>query len=68
MLERRETPLDPLRALRQHAQDRRSSGDLPGGVPEFDLGTAAALSVMVLVILLVINVAQLRFLRRGAEE
>ena len=34
----------------------------------FDLGTAAALSVMILVVLLVINVAQFRFLRRGAEE
>jgi len=35
---------------------------------QFDLGTAAALSVMVLVVVLVINVAQLRFLRRGPEE
>jgi multiple sugar transport system permease protein len=33
----------------------------------FDLGTAAALSVVVLGSLLVINVAQFRFLRRGAE-
>jgi multiple sugar transport system permease protein len=33
----------------------------------FDLGTAAALSVVVLAALLVINVAQFRFLRRGAE-
>jgi multiple sugar transport system permease protein len=35
---------------------------------QFDLGTAAALAVMVLVVLLVINVAQFRFLRRGAED
>jgi multiple sugar transport system permease protein len=34
----------------------------------FDLGTAAALSVVVLVALLVINVAQFRFLRRGVED
>ena len=34
----------------------------------FDLGTAAALSVMVLVVLLVLNIAQFRFLRRGAED
>jgi multiple sugar transport system permease protein len=34
----------------------------------FDLGTAAALSVMVLVVLLVVNVAQFRFLRRGVED
>jgi multiple sugar transport system permease protein len=33
----------------------------------FDLGTAAALSVVVLLALLVINIAQFRFLRRGAE-
>lgn len=35
---------------------------------QFDLGTAAALSVVVLVVLLVINVGQFRFLRRGVEE
>jgi multiple sugar transport system permease protein len=35
---------------------------------QFDVGTAAALSVMVLVVLLVINVAQFRFLRRGVED
>jgi multiple sugar transport system permease protein len=34
----------------------------------FDLGTAAALSLTVLVALLVINIAQFRFLRRGAED
>lgn len=34
----------------------------------FDLGTAAALSVMVLVVLLAINIAQFRFLRRGTDE
>jgi multiple sugar transport system permease protein len=34
----------------------------------FDLGTAAALSVVVLVALLVINIAQFRFLRRGAGD
>jgi multiple sugar transport system permease protein len=34
----------------------------------FDLGTAAALSVMVLVVLLVLNIAQFRFLHRGAED
>ncbi|HLT62545.1 MAG TPA: sugar ABC transporter permease [Microlunatus sp.] len=33
----------------------------------FDLGSAAALSVVVLVALLLINVAQFRFLRRGVE-
>ncbi|HEY8472423.1 MAG TPA: sugar ABC transporter permease [Natronosporangium sp.] len=33
----------------------------------FDLGSAAALSVMVLVALLIINFAQFRFLRRGVE-
>nr|WP_203453950.1 sugar ABC transporter permease [Jiangella aurantiaca] len=35
---------------------------------QFDLGAAAALSVMVLIVLVVINIAQFRFLRRGAEE
>jgi multiple sugar transport system permease protein len=34
----------------------------------FDLGTAAALSVVVLLALLVINIAQFRFLRRGADQ
>jgi len=34
---------------------------------QFDLGAAAALSVMVLVVLLVINVTQFRLLRRGVE-
>jgi multiple sugar transport system permease protein len=34
----------------------------------FDLGTAAALSVVVLLVLLAINVVQFRLLRRGAEE
>jgi multiple sugar transport system permease protein len=34
----------------------------------FDLGTAAALSVVVLIVLLVINITQFRFLRRGVEE
>jgi multiple sugar transport system permease protein len=34
----------------------------------FNLGTAAALSVMVLVVLLVINITQFRFLRRGVED
>lgn len=34
----------------------------------FDLGTAAALSVVVLIALLVINIAQFRFLRRGVED
>jgi multiple sugar transport system permease protein len=34
----------------------------------FDLGTAAALSVVVLLVLLVINIAQFRFLRRGADD
>lgn len=33
----------------------------------FDLGTAAALSVVVLIALLVINIAQFRFLRRGVD-
>jgi multiple sugar transport system permease protein len=33
----------------------------------FDLGSAAALSVVVLVALLVINIAQFRFLRRGVD-
>jgi multiple sugar transport system permease protein len=33
----------------------------------FDLGTAAALSVVVLLILLVINIVQFRLLRRGSE-
>jgi multiple sugar transport system permease protein len=33
----------------------------------FDLGSAAALSVLVLIALLVINIAQFRFLRRGAD-
>lgn len=35
---------------------------------QFDLGTAAALSIVVLLVLLVINIAQFRFLRRGVEE
>lgn len=34
----------------------------------FDLGTAAALSVVVLIALLIINIAQFRFLRRGVED
>jgi multiple sugar transport system permease protein len=34
----------------------------------FDLGTAAALSVVVLLVLLVINIGQFRFLRRGADD
>jgi multiple sugar transport system permease protein len=34
----------------------------------FDLGTAAALSVAVLLVLLVINIGQFRFLRRGVED
>lgn len=34
----------------------------------FDLGTAAALSVMVLVVLLVLNIAQFRLLRRGSDQ
>ena len=34
----------------------------------FDLGTAAALSVVVLLVLLVINIGQFRFLRRGVED
>jgi multiple sugar transport system permease protein len=34
----------------------------------FDLGTAAALSVVVLLVLLVINIGQFRFLRRGVDE
>ena len=34
----------------------------------FDLGTAAALSVVVLAVLLVINIAQFRYLRRGVED
>lgn len=34
----------------------------------FDLGSAAALSVVVLIVLLVINVGQFRLLRRGVEE
>ncbi|PZF86459.1 carbohydrate ABC transporter permease [Jiangella anatolica] len=34
----------------------------------FDLGSAAALSVVVLLVLLVINIAQFRYLRRGADE
>jgi multiple sugar transport system permease protein len=34
----------------------------------FDLGTAAALSVIVLVVLLVINIAQFRYLRTRPEE
>lgn len=34
----------------------------------FDLGTAAALSVVVLLVLLVINIVQFRLLRRGAES
>jgi multiple sugar transport system permease protein len=33
----------------------------------FDLGSAAALSVVVLVALLIINIAQFRFLRRGVD-
>mgnify|MGYP002737248354 CR=1 FL=1 len=33
----------------------------------FDLGVAAALSVVVLVVLLVINITQFRFLRRGVD-
>ncbi|NEE01815.1 sugar ABC transporter permease [Phytoactinopolyspora halotolerans] len=33
----------------------------------FDLGTAAALSVVVLVVLLVVNIVQFRFLRRGTD-
>lgn len=35
---------------------------------QFDLGTAAALSIVILVVLLVINIAQFRFLRRGSES
>lgn len=34
----------------------------------FDLGSAAALSVVVLLVLLVINIAQFRYLRRGADD
>lgn len=34
----------------------------------FDLGTAAALSVIVLIVLLVINIGQFRFLRRDVED
>lgn len=34
----------------------------------FDLGTAAALSVVVLIVLLVINIGQFHFLRRGVED
>lgn len=34
----------------------------------FDLGTAAALSLTVLIVLLAINIIQFRFLRRGAGE
>jgi multiple sugar transport system permease protein len=33
-----------------------------------DLGTAAALSVIVLIVLLVLNIAQFRYLRRGVED
>ena len=35
---------------------------------QFDLGTAAALSIVILVVLLVINIAQFRLLRRGSES
>ena len=34
----------------------------------FDLGSAAALSVVVLLVLLAINIGQFRFLRRGVED
>jgi len=34
---------------------------------QFDLGTAAALSMVVLIVLLVINIAQFRLLRRGSD-
>lgn len=34
----------------------------------FDLGSAAALSVVVLIVLLVINIAQFRYLRSGADD
>lgn len=34
---------------------------------QFDLGTAAALSIVILVVLLIINIAQFRLLRRGSE-
>lgn len=35
---------------------------------QFDLGKAAAISIVVLLVLLVINIAQFRFLRRDVEE
>jgi multiple sugar transport system permease protein len=35
---------------------------------QFDLGKAAAISIVVLLVLLVINITQFRLLRRNVEE
>ena len=46
----------------QHHRHRRPA-DLPRGIPAANLGTAAALSIIVLAVLLAINAVQFRGLR-----